>query len=74
MQPRVRKMIGRSDVIVSAVSDVQRVLADRYGKISPLINETGTSGDGGAGEVKKASSGALKVIWVGKFDFRKQLE
>lgn len=73
MQPRVRKMIRRSDVIVSAVSDVQRVLADRYGKISPLINETGTSGDGGAGEVKKASSGALKVIWVGKFDFRKQL-
>ncbi len=71
--PRVRSAIYRSDALISAVKDVQDVIRKYYDKQSVLINETGTSIEDVP--VRNASVGTtnFNLMWVGKFDFRKQL-
>ncbi|MDE6126523.1 MAG: glycosyltransferase family 4 protein [Muribaculaceae bacterium] len=71
--PRVRKAIGRSYAVISAVKGVQDVLADIYGIESDLVNETGVTIDPLIEKKYSKRCDPLKVIWVGKFDFRKQL-
>lgn len=72
--PRVRSAIQRADVLISAVKGVSDVLMKHYQKDSILINETGV--DIASDFIKKKSTPntPLKIIWVGKFDFRKQLQ
>ena len=71
--PRVRSAIKRSDIIISAVKGVQTVLRDNYHKDSILINETGVEINSDIIKVHSSQNKPLKIIWVGKFDFRKQL-
>ena len=76
-QPSVRKAVKNSDVLISAVKGVERVFKEIYKRESILINETGCNigvKDGTDDTDTKKSIGTLNLIWVGKFDFRKQLE
>lgn len=70
---RVRKAIERSSAIISAVKGVQEVLLKVYHKDSLLINETGVTLIPSLVKKRCEQSKPLKIIWVGKFDFRKQL-
>ena len=71
---RVRKAVKQASVVVSASSNSQNTFR-RYFKIeSPLLNETGTKILSHYNAYSnKAESEILKVLWVGKLDFRKQL-
>lgn len=71
--PRVRKAIERSSALISAVKGVQDVIQNIYHRDSILINETGVEIDANIIRPERSSSDPLKIIWVGKFDFRKQL-
>lgn len=71
--PRVRRAIESSSFIISAVKGVQDVLATRYNRESCLINETGVTLDEAIIKKKSEKGNPLKLLWVGKFDFRKQL-
>lgn len=71
--PRVRAAIESSSAIISAVKGVQDVIKETYGRESILINETGVEPSGLIRKEHNDSSKPLKIIWVGKFDFRKQL-
>lgn len=71
-QPNVRRAIRRADAVVAATSGCQRKIIDYYHKDVSLLNETGCY------LVEKAlkhkvSSDVFNILWVGKYDFRKQL-
>lgn len=70
---RVRSAIQRADILISAVKGVKDTIADFYQKESILINETGVDIDTDFVRKKSNPNAPLKIIWVGKFDFRKQL-
>ncbi len=70
---RVKKAIQRSSELIAAVKGVKDVLSSRYGRDSYLINETGVSLVYGGDSEDLTPSDKLKIVWVGKFDFRKQL-
>ena len=70
---RVKAAIGRSSIVISAVKGVQDVLGNIYQKDSILINETGVGEISGIQKRKSEPNAPLRIIWVGKFDFRKQL-
>lgn len=76
-QPSVRKAIRNSDILISAVKGVERVFKEVYKRDSVLINETGckliTNREKNLQTIRKDYE-TLNLIWVGKFDFRKQLE
>ena len=74
-QPNVRKAIQRADALVAAVKGVKEVLSSIYHSESVLINETGCHIDKDC-PTRKSIVGKqrLDLIWVGKFDFRKQLD
>lgn len=72
-QPRVLKAIGRADYLIAATGGAYNVLHDYHRKSNVvLINETGCN-------VQLTPSTTLfnneyfNILWVGKFDFRKQL-
>lgn len=71
--PRVRMAIQRADVLISAVKGVSDVLLECYQKDSVLINETGVDIDSSIAKKPSKPEAPFKIIWVGKFDFRKQL-
>lgn len=70
---RVRTAIKKANVLISATTGVRDVISNFYRKNSVLINETGV--DINLSLIKRQSkpSEPFKIIWVGKFDFRKQL-
>lgn len=70
---RVKSAIFRSSVLVSAVKGVKDVFSEIYNKKSVLINETGVTIDSVERKIAKNQRSPLKLLWVGKFDFRKQL-
>lgn len=70
---RVRSAIQRANVLISAVKGVHDVIEKYYQKESILINETGVDIDSDIIRKKSNSNEPFKIIWVGKFDFRKQL-
>ena len=76
-QPSVRKAVIHSNVLISAVKGVEKVFREVYKRESVLINETGctivTNRDDNK-STKRENNDTLNLIWVGKFDFRKQLE
>ncbi len=70
---RVKSAIERSSALISAVKGVKDVISDIYHKESLLINETGVEIDSTLKKKESKQDQPLKIIWVGKFDFRKQL-
>ena len=71
--PRVKCAIERSSVIISAVKGVKDAIKHHHNKDSVLINETGVEINSDIVKKKSMPNEPLKIIWVGKFDFRKQL-
>lgn len=69
---RVHKAIEKADALVAAVKGVKEKIERYYHKDVVLINETGCKIKGYYEHVSKENE-ALKILWVGKFDFRKQL-
>lgn len=71
-QPNVRSAIKKADAIIAATSSSQHKLQDFYHKDISLINETGCIiyEDVDKSHVNMRT---LKMLWVGKMDFRKQL-
>jgi glycosyltransferase involved in cell wall biosynthesis len=70
--PRVRKAIYGSELIISAVNGVQQKLIDVWAKKSVVINETGCHVDKSFSKLYNQEN-KIDILWVGKFDFRKQL-
>lgn len=69
-QPRLLSVLNRADAIVAATKGVHDLIADYHQKEVILINETGCY-------VNQIQMNELlesfDILWVGKFDFRKQL-
>lgn len=73
-QPNVRRVVKRADAIVAATSGCQKKLKDYYHRQFYLINETGCNlQDNENAKVSRDKKESLDLLWVGKFDFRKQL-
>lgn len=70
--PRVRKAAKRSDAIVAAYKETYEVIRDVYRPDVLQINETACFIDE---DVRPHSSDSqfFRLLWVGKYDFRKQL-
>lgn len=70
--PRVRAAVKHSTMI-AAIKEVQAATKRVYLKDIPVINETGTYPTTTERETDiKFNDNSLNVLWVGKFDFRKQ--
>lgn len=72
--PRVRKAIHRSDYILSAVPAMRDALQEVWSKQSLLISETGCNLNKTIIDDNVKYESGLHLIWVGKFDYRKQLQ
>ena len=70
---RVKTAIERADMLISAVEGVQNVLMKHYHKESLLINETGIDFLNLDHRNNNKNNETFDILWVGKFDFRKQL-
>lgn len=71
-QPRVRKAAKRADSIIGAYKETYEALRNVYRSDTVLINETGAFID----ETSKphaSNKKELNLLWVGKYDLRKQL-
>ena len=71
--PRVRKMIKASRLIAATIES-KKEIKEYYNKDSELINETGGDIQTEICDREFVKDGVLKVIWIGKFDFRKRLD
>jgi glycosyltransferase involved in cell wall biosynthesis len=69
---RVKKAIGKATLIIAANSKTKTALERVYGKEVTLINETGCNTN--INYSKNFNGENLNLLWIGKFDFRKQLE
>lgn len=69
---RVRSAVKRASYVVSASSNSQRAFKKYFQIESPLLNETGCYIQEHP-VIDKSTKEHLDVLWVGKFDFRKQL-
>ena len=69
-QPRLLSVLNRADAIVAATKGVHDLIADYHQKEVILINETGCY----VNQIQMNESlESFDILWVGKFDFRKQL-
>lgn len=74
-QFNVRQAIKHSSILISAVKGVEDIFKRIYKKESILINETGCiSSFNHITKNENRDTTRLNLLWVGKFDFRKQLE
>lgn len=72
-QPRLLKVLNRADAVIAATKGVQDVIANFHLKQVTLINETGCYAyPVDTGNIKRDAR-SFDILWVGKFDFRKQL-
>ena len=69
---RVRSAVKRASYVVSASSNSQWAFKKYFQIESPLLNETGCYIQEHP-VIDKSTKEYLDVLWVGKFDFRKQL-
>ncbi|CAM4099381.1 glycosyltransferase [Zobellia roscoffensis] len=69
---RVNKALKRADVLVSSIPDSYRAIKKYKGLESVVIPETGCFVSKDI-QIDRFEKPEFKVIWVGKFDFRKQL-
>lgn len=71
-QPNVRKAMRRANAVIAATSGCQCKIMNYYHKDIYLLNETGCYLVDKT-LTHKVSSDVLDILWVGKYDFRKQL-
>lgn len=72
-QNRFRKVLHRADGICCATRGVYNYVISNYRKDAFLINETGCYVNNNEIGISTKDKQTFDVIWVGKFDFRKQL-
>lgn len=70
--PRVRKAMCKADAIFNATKGVNETVKKLYRPDAFLLNETGCYVKGTTA-LEHTNKGTFDVMWVGKFDFRKQL-
>lgn len=72
---RVGKAVKRADLLISSIPDSYRALKKYKGVESIIITETGCFDiSNNMPFPKRKENNGLRLLWVGKFDFRKQLE
>lgn len=71
---RVRHAVKRASYVISASSNSQTSFKKYFNIDSPLLNETGCSIKPYSSKEANQMLGPLHLLWVGKFDFRKQLK
>jgi glycosyltransferase involved in cell wall biosynthesis len=69
---RVRKSVYRADALIAAVKGVEEQIRKYYRRNVVLINETGCY-PSQYKVVMRQHKETFDILWVGKFDFRKQL-
>ena len=69
-QPRLLSVLNRADAVIAATKGVHDLIVNYHHKKVILINETGCYVN--QNQVNE-SVDSFDVLWVGKFDFRKQL-
>lgn len=72
-QPRLLKVLNRSDAIIAATKGVYDFISAYHYKAVTLINETGCYVCSVAESATDNNKKTFDILWVGKFDFRKQL-
>lgn len=73
-QPRVLKAIKRADMLVAATGEAYNILRNYHHKDNVvLINETGCYASVTPPILTIVKKETFDILWVGKFDFRKQL-
>jgi glycosyltransferase involved in cell wall biosynthesis len=70
-QPNVRKALQRADALSAATKGVYDFIRDYYHKYIILLNETGCYER--ELPIKLKDKETFDIVWVGKFDYRKQL-
>jgi glycosyltransferase involved in cell wall biosynthesis len=71
---RVNKALHRADQLISAIPETKAAISKHHGLNSVLIPETGCYiQDDQISHGKRSVDKSFKIIWVGKFDYRKQL-
>jgi len=69
---RVKNAVKRASFVISASSNSSETFKKYFGIYSPILNETGCNVR--EKEIKKREENiVLNILWVGKLDFRKQL-
>jgi glycosyltransferase involved in cell wall biosynthesis len=71
---RVRAAISNSSIVLSASSDSVQTVKKFYGLDSVLLNETGCVVRKDNLDKSANNSNILNLLWIGKFEFRKQLK
>lgn len=71
---RVNTAIIKSSLVVSASSDSVKTIKKFFDVDSVLINETGCSAQGESINKRTTNSSTLHLMWIGKFELRKQLK
>ena len=72
---RIDKAFKRADLLISSIPDSYRAIKKYKGLNSIIIPETGCFLDNNAHyESRRNNDATFNLLWVGKFDFRKQLE
>lgn len=69
---RVNKAFNRADLLISSIPDSYKAIKKYKGFNSIIIPETGCF-DTQENIIKNFNDESLHIMWVGKFDFRKQL-
>lgn len=71
---RVNEALHRASLLISSIPDSYRAIKKYHHLESVIIPETGCyAKEGYKTEENKVQRKGLKLLWVGKFDFRKQL-
>lgn len=78
LQPRVRKAMRRASVVIASGKGIERIVRNAFGREPVTINETGCYPPGVDAEAALTATvnsdpERFSVLWVGKFDYRKQL-
>lgn len=71
-QPRVHKAMRHSDAVVAATRGCQKKIIECYHRNISLLNETGCYIVDKSNNIVKQTD-IFSILWVGKYDFRKQL-
>ncbi len=72
LHPRVRKAMKQADAIVGAYKETYEAIRKVYREDAVLINETGAFVDSSS-TVHSSDQEEFRLLWVGKYDLRKQL-
>lgn len=72
LHPRVRKSIKRADAVIGAYKETYEAILKVYREDAVLINETGAFVDSSS-SVHPSDGKEFRLLWVGKYDLRKQL-